>query len=53
MECPKCGKKDSSDGERYCGKCEEEWNKEEVEFERFVKELYYKTYISKYGEDSW
>lgn len=28
--CPKCGKPESSfDGEHYCGKCEEEFQKEQ------------------------
>ncbi len=34
-DCPKCGKKESShDGYHFCGKCEEEYRREQLEMDQ-------------------
>ena len=38
-DCPKCGLEDSSDGEHFCGKCEEEYARLLKREEKMLKEL--------------
>lgn len=38
VDCPRCGKEKSSDGEHFCGKCEEKYIAEQEEYEKILKE---------------
>jgi len=49
-DCPKCGKPESSDGEHFCGACEEKYKQEQIDWKKQERE-YLKNQIRNHADD--